>query len=106
MILIFEWPALIKSFSVLYRVILSMFILVIPFVSICFWIYCNYYSVFGTHFILGIAPFLVAWLFDSGSYFVGKLIGKRKLCVKISPGKTWEGFLGGLLVVWGSAFLF
>ncbi len=33
---------------------------------------------------------------DSGGYFVGRRFGRRKLAVEVSPGKSWEGFLGGL----------
>lgn len=33
---------------------------------------------------------------DSGSYLFGKLLGKHPLIAKISPGKTWEGIVGGL----------
>jgi phosphatidate cytidylyltransferase len=32
---------------------------------------------------------------DMGSYFIGKRWGKHKIAPSISPGKTWEGFLGG-----------
>ena len=39
---------------------------------------------------------LVVFAADSGAYFVGKSIGKRRMAPKVSPGKTWEGFAGGL----------
>lgn len=39
----------------------------------------------------------VAWIADTGAYFVGRRWGRRKLAPSISPGKTWEGALGGLI---------
>ncbi len=50
----------------------------------------------------------VTWIFfilllvaagDTGAYFAGTYLGKNKLCPKVSPGKTVEGFIGALLTV-------
>lgn len=39
---------------------------------------------------------ITIWVTDSGAYFVGRSLGKRKLWPEISPNKTVEGFLGGV----------
>jgi phosphatidate cytidylyltransferase len=39
----------------------------------------------------------IIWATDSGAYFIGKAIGKKKLWPHISPNKTVEGFLGGVV---------
>ncbi|GAB5465260.1 MAG: phosphatidate cytidylyltransferase [Candidatus Kapaibacteriales bacterium] len=44
------------------------------------------------------AMFAGIWGTDTGAYFVGKAIGKRPLFKRVSPGKTWEGAIGGSII--------
>ena len=41
---------------------------------------------------------LILWGNDTGAYLVGKFLGKHRLFERISPKKTWEGFVGGVLL--------
>jgi len=50
----------------------------------------NYEIIFGLLFIL--------WASDTGAYFAGTFLGRRKLFERISPKKSWEGFFGGALL--------
>lgn len=50
----------------------------------------NYQIIFGCLFIL--------WASDTGAYFAGTFLGKTKLFERISPKKTWEGFIGGAML--------
>ena len=41
--------------------------------------------------------FVAIWSSDSGAYFVGRACGRHKMCPKVSPKKTWEGSVGGII---------
>ena len=43
---------------------------------------------------------------DMGAYVVGSLIGRHKLIPRISPGKTWEGFFGAIVISTGASLVF
>jgi phosphatidate cytidylyltransferase len=58
----------------------------------------------GKYFLLYFI--LITKFSDMGAYLVGSLIGRHKLIPRISPGKTWEGFGGAILVSTGASLAF
>ena len=56
---------------------------------------------------LPLSIFVFLWLNDAGAYCIGSLLGRHKLFPRISPGKSWEGSIGGaVLVVAGSVAVY
>lgn len=58
-----------------------------------------------------LALFITIWVNDSGAYCVGSLLAKRakgnhKMCPRVSPGKSWEGLIGGLLFALLAGYVF
>ena len=53
-----------------------------------------------------LAIMATVWLADIAAYFSGRTFGRHKLAPAISPGKTWEGAIGGVLAVVVYGFLF
>jgi len=51
-------------------------------------------------------PFVIAWLSDTGAYFTGYFLGKHKLAPKMSPKKTVEGAIGGVVFAGLAAFVY
>lgn len=57
------------------------------------------------NFLIPTVVMALVWSSDSWAYVTGKLLGKNKLAPSISPGKTWEGFLGGTLLTGATAYI-
>jgi phosphatidate cytidylyltransferase len=57
----------------------------------------SWYIVLGTIFLL--------WAADTGGYIFGRSFGRTKLFERISPGKTWEGWVGGTLLCLAVAYV-
>ena len=54
----------------------------------------NYY-----YYLLPLSTFIFLWANDTGAYCTGSLFGKHKLFPRISPAKSWEGSIGGGILV-------
>ena len=50
--------------------------------------------------------FITSWVSDTGAYFVGSAIGKHKMTPNLSPKKSWEGAIGGILIAGCAAALY
>ncbi|MEN2281844.1 phosphatidate cytidylyltransferase [Algoriphagus sp. SE2] len=57
------------------------------------------------HFEILIGCLLILWASDTGAYFAGTKFGKTKLFERVSPKKSWEGFLGGAFSAIAVAFV-
>ncbi len=55
--------------------------------------------------LLPFSIFVFLWMNDTGAYLTGSLIGKHKLFPRVSPGKSWEGSVGGTIIVLAVAIL-
>lgn len=57
------------------------------------------------HYEILIGCLLILWACDTGAYFAGTKFGKTKLFERVSPKKSWEGFLGGAFSAIAVAFV-
>lgn len=89
-----------KPFTNIAYTFLGIFYVAVPFALLNIATFENnrydYQIIFGCLFIL--------WASDSGAYFAGTLFGKRKLFERISPKKSWEGFIGGAILAFSFAY--
>jgi phosphatidate cytidylyltransferase len=87
----------------------ALFYITLPFASL------NYLSFnqdlydkinLGENWSLLLGYFIILWTNDSAAYATGKLFGKTKLFERVSPKKTWEGFVGGVAFAVLAGYLF
>lgn len=92
-----------KPFTNIAFTFLGIFYVVVPFVLLNVIVFDG--GVYNFEIILG--SLLILWASDTGAYFAGTFFGKRKLFERISPKKSWEGFIGGavlaLIFAYGSS---
>lgn len=82
------------------RIFLGWIYVVVPFFcfsALGFGHFTGMTSMGGYHYTLPLSILLLIWANDTGAYVLGRAFGRHKLFERISPGKTWEGFIGGLL---------
>ena len=54
-------------------------------------------------YLIPLCVFVFLWINDTGAYCCGSLLGKHKLFPRVSPGKSWEGSIGGFIFVAAAA---
>jgi len=96
-ILLFEWPRICPLNQLLCWLV-APFYPIFPFMLM---IHMNSHEQYRQWLFLA---FVLAAVFDTGSYLVGKCFGRTSLCA-ISPDKTWEGFIGGMAAVFATLWL-
>jgi phosphatidate cytidylyltransferase len=79
-----RWPAALRLW-------IGLFLLV------CAWLALVQARLIGLEFLLSVL--VLVWMADIAAYFGGKAMGRRKLAPTISPGKSWEGAVSGVLGV-------
>lgn len=81
--------------------ILGQIIVALPFSLLNFILFVDDYQP-----LVLLSVFVTIWVNDTGAYLVGVTFGKHRLFERISPKKSWEGFVGGALAALLSGYVF
>lgn len=84
---------------------LSQMYIALPLGTINVLAFRDYGGVPCYHYLLPLSIFIFLWTNDTGAYLSGSLLGKHKLFPRVSPGKSWEGSIGGGILVLAVAAL-
>lgn len=76
---------------------ISLGLSLLPAFNVLYYYYPHVFSK-GDSMFLFIYSMVVCWTFDGGAYFIGSKFGKHKMAPNISPKKSWEGYIGGIVL--------
>lgn len=87
------------AFTILGIVYIALPFSLLPFITF------NNLTLFNYNFEVLLSVFILIWCHDSGAYIIGMLIGKHRIMPHISPKKSWEGSLGGIIFALTASYL-
>ncbi|HNQ13257.1 MAG TPA: phosphatidate cytidylyltransferase [Bacteroidia bacterium] len=92
-----------NSFAELSKISFAQVYVLIPFIFFMHIAFTNDIALYEPHLVASF--FILLWMNDAGAYLSGITFGKHKLIERISPNKTIEGFIGGMLMTLISSVL-
>lgn len=109
LLILFASAVFIHRNDILHAIIYSIFgqiYITLPMGFLLLIAYLHNFGISNYHPAFVIALFVYIWVNDTAAYFFGSLFGKHKLMERISPKKSVEGFIGGIVFTFLSSFVF
>ncbi len=92
-----------KPFINIAYTIIAVLYIAVPFSLVNYIVFLNSSTIYNSHLLLGFL--FLTWSYDSFAYVFGVSFGRHRLFERISPKKSWEGFLGGVLLSLLTAYI-